>query len=192
MINTWDNCKVIHQASNGNEMLQILQNAELPDLLITDLAMPQMDGYELTKLVKNQFPLLKIMVVSMYGSQEMLWRIIQFGANAFVSKNNELSVFKMAIAETMERGYYFCDRMAANFIRNGVDKQQISIWNKFSEEEIKFLKLCCSHITYKAMENEMNCPARHIEYLRERMFLKLNVLSRTNLAIKVKDSGLIF
>src|SRR5690606_12127693 len=100
-------------------------------------------------------------------------------------------IFKIAITETMECGHYFCDRMVANFIRNGMNKERIPIGIKFTEQELNFLKLCCSPITYKAMENEMKCTHRQIEYLREKMFEKLNVLSRTELAVKVVRLGMV-
>lgn len=190
-IDTWHNCKVTHQAANGAEIVQMLRCEHLPDLLITDLAMPEMNGYELIRWVKETFPSIKIMVVSMYDSQEMLWQVIACGADAFVSKTTEGSQFQTAINEIMQTGYFFSDRMAAQFIRHASCRQSITAAGYFTQEEVHFLKLCCSGATYQEMGVTLSKSPRQIDYLREMMFEKMDACSRSDLAIKARETGLI-
>ena len=70
IIDTWENCKVVIQAANGRQLLESLQAKNLPDLALIDLAMPVMNGYETIKAVKEKFPEIRLMAISLYYSEE--------------------------------------------------------------------------------------------------------------------------
>jgi DNA-binding NarL/FixJ family response regulator len=93
-IDQWENCKVIIQAANGRQLLEKLQNHNLPDLAMIDLEMPEMNGYETLKVIKEKYPSIRLLVVSQHHSEELVCRIIKFGAQGFVNKGDDLTRFK--------------------------------------------------------------------------------------------------
>ena len=106
-INTWDDCKVIIQASNGKELLDRLHINHLPNVAIIDIAMPEMNGYETILSINENFPSVKLMAISGYDSLEMVCKLIKCGARGFVNKNDDTNRLKKAISENCPKGILF-------------------------------------------------------------------------------------
>ncbi len=77
VINTFGNCKVTILASNGNELIEKLEEGNIPDLVILDLNMPHMDGYETARWLRNNYSELRVLVLTMYDSEIALIRLLQ-------------------------------------------------------------------------------------------------------------------
>lgn len=190
IIDTWENCKVVIQAANGRQLLESLQAKNLPDLALIDLAMPVMNGYETIKAIKEKFPEIKLMAISLYYSEEMVWQLIKCGAQGFVNKTDDITRLKKAIAEMMHTGYYFSDHTASKMVKRAVQTGIFHIKNDLSEKEIVFLKFICTEKTYKEIAHEMNLAERQTEYLRSNLFERFGVNTRTGLAVVAIEKGL--
>ncbi|MBX9785567.1 MAG: response regulator transcription factor [Chitinophagaceae bacterium] len=189
-INTWENCKVIIQASNGNELLEFLNTEELPDLAIIDLSMPVLNGFDTIMYIKNIKPDIKTCALSFCNSQEVINRLIGIGANEFVDKSEDLAVLKTAINEIMKSGYYYTDRSALKLLMLLNRDKNTVMKIKFSPEEYSFLKLIATDKTYKEIAHEMHTNERHVDYLRNHFFEFYEVKSRTGLTVKIIEKGL--
>ena len=86
----------IHQASNGAEFLKLLHNIT-PDVVLMDIAMPEMDGIEATRLALHDFPDLKVIALSMFGDEGYYIKMIEAGAKGFILKNSDIDVVETAI-----------------------------------------------------------------------------------------------
>lgn len=190
-INTWENCKVIMQASNGKELLEKLHNNNLPLVALIDIAMPEMNGYETISSIKIKYPAIKILAISGYDSAEMVCQLIKSGARGFVNKNDDINRLKKAIAEVVNRGYFFSDHTASKMVEKAI--QLGTHYNKddVTNREIVFLKLLCSEKTYKEIAVAMGNTERQTEHIRNALFERFNCKSRTALAIMVCEKGLI-
>jgi two-component system, NarL family, invasion response regulator UvrY len=189
-IDQWENCKVIIQAANGRQLLEKLQNHNLPDLAMIDLEMPEMNGYETLKAIKEKFPAIRLLVISQHHSEELVCRIIKFGAQGFVNKGDELSRFKKAIREMMLTGYFFSDHTAAKMVKKAMQRENLVLDNDLSDDEINFLKLICTEKTYNEMATQLKMSDRHLEYMRQVLFERFDVASRTGLAVIAMKKGL--
>src|SRR5258705_8265805 len=105
-INEWENCKVILQASSGKQLIEQINDGSLPDIVLTDLRMPELNGYDTIKMVKKKYPQIKFMVISMYESKEAIMLLLKAGAQGFIHKTAEPIQLKKAIYEIMRNGYY--------------------------------------------------------------------------------------
>lgn len=190
-IDRWDNCKVIVQASNGKQLLELLGQTEMPDLLLLDLAMPEMNGYETIIAVRKRCANIRIIVLSLYSSNEVIWKIIASGANGFVAKTVDIQELKYAIAEVIYSGSYFSDRTASHLIKRAADTGRIPLENQLSDTELSFLSHCCSEKTYKEIATEMGLTFRKLEYIRVMLFERFEVKSRTHMAMLVKSKGIV-
>ena len=101
---------VIFDAANGRELLSFLEQ-ECPDILLLDLVMPEMDGFEALKYIKIKYPLVKVIVLSSYYEDEFILETVRNGARGFLAKNTDLGSLLKAIYKVDTRGYYFDDKV---------------------------------------------------------------------------------
>lgn len=190
MIDTWENCKVIIQAVNGKQLLERITTQNQPDLALIDIAMPEMNGYQTIKALREKFPDIKLMAISFYNSEEMVWQLIKCGAQGFVNKNDDINRLKKAIGEMVINGYYFSDHTATKMVKKAMQTGTLAIKNDLSEKEMVFLKYICTEKTYKEIAFDMGLAERQTEYLRNNLFERFNVCTRTGLAVIAMKKGL--
>ena len=174
-------------------MIERIQDNQVPDVLILDLNMPLMDGYETSNwLVKNK-PEVHTLMLTMYDTDLTLIRLLQAGVKGFLKKDIHPEELKFAIRSVVESGYYYSHYVTGkvvNLFRNSLDDNPARK-GSLSDVEIQFLRLSCTEMTYKAIATEMNLSPRNVDSLRDQLFLRLDVKSRVGLAMFAIRHGLI-
>jgi two-component system, NarL family, invasion response regulator UvrY len=194
VIDGFENCKVILLAAHGRELLEKLQPDNLPDLVILDLNMPELDGYETARYLRLHYPGVYVLILTMYDSEITLLRLLQAGARGFLKKDIHPGELKLAIQSVMSAGYFYSYNSAGKLVNlfkkdktNNNQADRLSL----SENELAFLKLASSDMTYKEIAAVMEISPRTVDNYRDALFLKLNVKSRVGLAIYAIKSGVI-
>jgi two-component system, NarL family, invasion response regulator UvrY len=194
LIDSFGDCKVIHQSSNGKELIDWFESGLVPDVAILDLNMPLMNGYEAACSIQKNFPAVNVLMLTMYDSELTLIRLLQSGVKGFLKKDIHPSELKFAIHSVMSAGYYYSNHTAgklANLFRS-VDEKKNSLHNMIlSEQELQFLKLACSDLTYKEVAQKMKLNPRSVDNLRDQLFIKLDVKSRVGLAMVALKNGIV-
>jgi two-component system, NarL family, invasion response regulator UvrY len=193
VINGFDNCKVILLAANGKELLEKMQQDYLPGLVILDLNMPEMDGYETAKYLRLNYPGIYVLVLTMYDSEISLLRMVQAGARGFLKKDIHPGELKLAIQSVMASGYFYSHNSAGklvNLFKKEIGLSQPERFN-LSENELTFLRLASTDMTYKEIATLMEISPRTVDNYRDSLFVKLNVKSRVGLAIFAIKSGVV-
>lgn len=194
LINRFENFKVIAVASNGTEVLDAVKAGEIPDIIILDLNMPKMDGYEVTKWISFYHPQIKILILTMYDSDIALIRLLQEGVRGFLKKDIHPDELRNALETVVEHGYYYTNstsgKIAALFKKNKGETSSLQK-NTLTETEINFLKLASSDMTYKEIAMQLNLSTRVVDNYRETLFDKLGVRSRVGLAIYAIKNGIV-
>ena len=194
LIDSFGDCKVIHQSNNGKELMAWFENGSVPDVAILDLNMPEMDGYETARAVQRKFPTVNVLMLTMYDSELSLIRLLQSGVKGFLKKDIHPSELKFAIHSVMNAGYYYSNHTAgklANLFRSTDDKKNFLQNMMLSEQELQFLKLACSDLTYKEIAQKMSLNPRSVDNLRDQLFIKLDVKSRVGLALVAIKNGVV-
>ena len=191
VIDTWENCKVILQADNGKQFIELLDSNNLPDLALIDLEMPEMNGYDTILVAKKAYSQIKFMVVSMYQSDEAITRLINAGAGGFFAKGDHLNRFKKAIYEMMSSGCYFNDHSASRLLKQVMQKGNSTLNDNLSTEEMLFLSHIITEETYKEIADGMCISLRHVEYLRNKMFDRFDAQNRIGLAMQMIKKGIV-
>jgi DNA-binding NarL/FixJ family response regulator len=194
VINGFDNCRVIQVASNGKELLEKMQPDYLPDLVILDLNMPEMDGFETAKYLRIHYPGIYVLVLTMYDSEISLLRMLQAGARGFLKKDIHPGELKLAIQSVMTSGYFYSHNSAGKLVNlfkkeNGTNGPPER--SGLSENELTFLRLASTDMTYKEIARLMEISPRTVDNYRDSLFIKLNVKSRVGLAIFAIKSGVV-
>lgn len=193
LVNTFPEFRVIGIAANGREVIEAFKNGIIPDLIILDLNMPEMDGYDTAAWLKQKYPRVKILVLTMFDSDIPLIRLLQTGVRGFLKKDIHPDELKMALLAIAENGYYYSHNSTgklasffekAHSSKSSVDKAMLN------EREIEFLKWCSQDITYKEIAAVMHLTPRAIDGYRDGLFEKLDVKSRVGLAIYAVKNGI--
>ncbi|MFN8243979.1 MAG: response regulator transcription factor [Ferruginibacter sp.] len=194
LINTFEEFRVIGQAANGKEVQALFEEGHCPHLLILDLNMPLMDGYETTQWVWKHYPDVKILILTMYDSEIALIRLLKAGVRGFLKKDIHPAELKTALLSVAEDGYYYSNsatgKLASFFYRSHTNQSSIER-AMLNDKEIDFLKLASTDLTYKEIAQLMGLSPRAIDGYRDALFEKLDVKSRVGLAIYAVKHGIV-
>jgi two-component system invasion response regulator UvrY len=194
LIDNFENCKVIYQANDGKELTELIRKDALPDILILDMSMPNMDGYDTARWIQKNCPTVKILMLTMYDSEMLLIRLLKAGVNGFLKKDIHPTELKQALHTVMQVGHYYASHTAGKvftLLREGADEELPIHKNLLGDQEINFLKLACSDLTYKEIAIAMRLNPRAVDSLRDHLFEKLDVKSRVGLAIFALRKGMV-
>jgi two-component system invasion response regulator UvrY len=186
---------VLFEADNGRDFIEKLKPQYLPDVILLDINMPEMDGYETAKWVKLKYPPIKILALSMYDDENSIIRMLRCGARGYILKDSEPAELKEAIESLIHKGYYHSELVSGKLIQaiNGIDEEETGLKKlvALNEREIDFLKYTCTELTYKEIADKMFVSPRTIDGYRDALFEKLKVKTRVGLAIYAIKNGVV-
>lgn len=194
LVDGFGNCKTIHQSGTGRELIEYINNGHIPDVLLLDLNMPEMDGFETAEWLQKNCPQVLVLMLTMYDSELSLIRLLQSGVRGFLKKDIHPSELKLAIQTVVQTGYYYSNHTTGRIINlfkkddggaSGLQKAMLG------GQELEFLKLACSDLTYKEIALQMHLNPRSVDTLRDQLFQKLDVKSRVGLAIVALRNGVV-
>lgn len=193
LINNSGQCKVIFETSNGIELIQKIKEVQEPDVVILDLNMPEMDGYQTAAYLQAKNPDVKVLMLTMYDSELILIRLLKTGVRGFMKKDIHPSELLFAIQSVHENGFYYSAQTSSKLAGLFRDKDDNPILNRImmSETEIEFLKLSCTEMTYKEIAAAMKINPRAIDGLRDTLFTRLDIKSRVGLAMYAIKHGVV-
>lgn len=185
LINNFEHCKVIAEAGTGCELIKVIESGVVPDLLILDLNMPQMDGFDTAKWIQAHHPKINILILTMYDTEITMIRLLQAGVKGFLKKDASPWDLESAIRNITQSGYFYTNNMTGKLINLfRKSQEQSAIMNSMlSDMEITFLKYSCSDMTYDEIAKKMGVKPRVVDFIRDKLFKKLGVNSRQGLAM---------
>jgi len=184
----FDELDVVFQAGDGKQLQQTITKHPLPDVILMDINMPVMDGYEATKWLKENYPTIKVLALSMFEDDKAVIKMIQCGAVGYVLKESKPRELLEAIKIINDKGVYINELVSGKLIRS-VSKG--SNTPDFTEKELEFLRLCCSELSYKEIAEIMDVSPRTTENYRDALFKKLDLKTRTGLVLYAIQNNLV-
>lgn len=185
---------VVLEADNGQEMIDKIRQGITPDVVLMDINMPVKDGYETSRWMKENTPDIKVLALSMYDDEKAIIKMLRNGARGYILKDVEPAELKTAIEAVAGKGYYYSELVTGKLIHS-IHKAEDDAANgnldKLTDRETEFLKLACSELTYKEIAAQMHLSPRTIDGYRDALFEKLNIKTRTGLAIYAIKNGIV-
>jgi len=186
---------VLFEADNGKDLIEKLNPAALPDIVMLDINMPEMDGYETARWLKKNHPDVKILVLSMYDNENAIINMLKCGASGYILKDSDPALLKAALHDLVNKGFFYSDLVSGKLIHaiNQIDDDgnHVKKLNSLNEREKDFLKYTCTEMTYKEIAEKMFVSPSTIDGYRDALFEKLNVKTRVGLAIYSIKNGLV-
>lgn len=184
--------EVVFEASNGEDLIKKVGAYPLPEVILMDINMPIMDGYESTKWLKSNYPQVKVLALSMHDEDKPIIEMLKNGAGGYMLKESKAADLVNAVRSLAKHGFFVNELVSERLMRNIHNDQPIKTAAiVLSANERKFLELCCSDLTYKQIADLMNLSTHTIDNYREALFQKFEIKSRTGLVISGLKYGLI-
>jgi two-component system, NarL family, invasion response regulator UvrY len=183
------------EADDGKEFVEKLKTAALPDVVLMDINMPVMDGFETTRWLKENHPSVKVLALSMYDNETSIIRMLKCGAKGYILKDSEPAELKAAIEDVMHKGFYYSDLVSGKLIhainKSGDGADGLKSLVQLNNRETDFLKYACTEMTYKEIADKMFVSPRTIDGYRDALFEKLNLKTRVGLVIYAIKNGIV-
>ncbi|TFF37263.1 response regulator transcription factor [Mucilaginibacter psychrotolerans] len=190
LISSFNDFEVVVEALNGQELLKNLAAlSTLPDIILIDVQMPVMDGPTTVREITLKHPELATVALSMKEDDHSVLSMLRAGCSAYLLKDVHPRELERALIEVRNTGYYNSDISGVNYRR--LLRRQENDEIKLTEREKTFLKLACSDFTYKEIASKMFLSEKTIDGYRESLFQKLNVKSRTGMALEAIRQNLV-
>jgi len=181
------NMEIIFEAENGSELISFLKESKKsPDIIIMDLKMPVLNGVEATKIIRKDFPKIKIIALTSYDSKSFVANMIDVGAVSYLIKNATPQELLTTINEVATKGFYYSDYVMQIIHENVLSskKTQSSFDNKFlSKRELEVLQLICKQKNTVEMAEQLFISPRTVEGHRNNLLLKTESKNSAGLVV---------
>ena len=186
--------KLVAEAANGVELMELLAK-QLPDVVLLDLKMPEMDGMEAIKLIREKYAEVRIIILTMYDDEHFVTHLLEAGANGYLIKNADPEEIKTAIHSAVENGYYFSDFVSSIMLKQLLQKNTAKPKFKeaiaLSEKETQVLKLICEGNTAVEIGKTIFLSPRTVEGIRANLLEKVGVRNVAGLIMYAVKNGLV-
>jgi DNA-binding NarL/FixJ family response regulator len=168
--------QIVDDASDGVEYLEKLKTIRT-DIVLMDIDMPRMNGFEATRQSLEIYPNLKIITLSMHGDQGHYQRMIELGVKGFVMKDSGISQLKHAINEVYRGNNYFSQELLMSIILKkdpSPQGEQLRHQLDISERELEVLRLICKACKNKEIADSLFISPKTVEGHKAKLMEKTN------------------
>ena len=191
LINTYDEYTIIFEANNGQELRDHIRLHKVPDIVLLDVNMPGMDGFETTQWISKNYPFIKILALSMLSDEKSIIKMFRLGAKGYLMKNTDPEELKTALDSLMNKNVYLSEYVSGKLVSGlqdgGMGEKEIVL----NEKEREFLRWTCTELSYKDIAEKMHVSPRTVDDYRQSLFNKLKVNSRVGLVMYAIKNGIV-
>ncbi len=190
LVTNFSGVEVIVDAQDGIDLKEKIKGlSELPDLMLIDVEMPNMNGPETARWLHENHPSIKKIALSMNENEEIVLRMIKAGCCTYLLKDTAPDELERALSTVYKHGYFnseISDSTLGQLLLNRNAEQP-----QISQKEKEFVQLATSDQTYKQIADIMKVSERTVDGYRGSLFAKLQVQSRTGMVLEAIRRGLV-
>lgn len=190
IIDNFDGFEVSDVAENGKDLIKKFENyTKVPDIILLDISMPVMDGFETALWLKKKHPNVKVMALSMQGDDSSVIKMIRNGAKGYLLKNTHPKDLETALSKLDTDGFFYPE-WASKIIFSNLNGEKIMEKEvRISDREKEFLSYTVTELSYKEIAEKMHCSPRTVESYRDQLCEKLELKTRVGLAVFALKNG---
>ena len=186
--------KMVAEADNGMQLLTLLKHVQ-PDVILLDIQMPIMDGITTLPEIKKLYPEVKVVMLTMHNDHSMISKLMELGANAYLTKNSDSEVIYEAVKTVFQQEYYFNTLTNKALIDGLRVKRQtenaMPTDAKLTDKEVTILKLMCEERSTKEIADMVDLSPRTVEAIRDKLKTKTGAKSMAGLVMFAVKTGII-
>lgn len=189
IVNSFENIKITLEVDNGKALIEAIESAEVkPDIVLLDLSMPELNGVDTTKILHQQFPEIKVIILSVYSEDRFVTHLMELGVNAYLFKNVEPAEVEKAIWAVIEKDFYFNEAFLAAMKNRLIGKKprlliQDDIPSTLTQRELDVLDLICKQHTAQEIANKLFISVRTVDGHRNNLLEKTGMRNTAGLVV---------
>lgn len=186
LLKEFDDLMIVFEASNGKE-LQLLLPQQLPiDVVLMDIKMPGLNGFDTTEWISTHYPKTAVLALSMFDESIDIIKMLKAGAGGYLLKESSPEELYAAITAIHQNGFYSNELVSDQLIKSLKSGKHIEDWYEqygLNLKELEFLRLCATELTYRQIAETMGVAERTVENYRQSLSEKLGIKNRVGLAL---------
>ena len=192
LVGTLDGYEVLAEADNGRDLKNKIQQHLVPDIVLLDVNMPEMDGFQTTQWLYKNYPHIRVLVLSMLSDEKTIIKMFRLGAKGYLLKNTDPEELKKAldaiVAKNVYLSEYVSDKLVSGLNKYAeLDEKPVLL----NDREKAFLRWVSSELSYNDIAEKMNLSPRTVDDYRQALFTKLKVHSRVGLVLYAIRNALV-
>jgi DNA-binding NarL/FixJ family response regulator len=195
LIKTFSRIGEILEAQNGQICLELIRKATtLPHVIILDLDMPVMNGVDTAEILRQKYPEIKIIILTMHENQRYMMHMIEIGVHSFLLKDCDPDELERAIHSVVDKEYYHNDLMVAALRRSVKVKSERPSFNKLTEltdREREIFMLICSEMSLKDISVKLNVSERTVHAHKSNIQQKLGLKNTVSIVKFAYENGFL-
>lgn len=192
LINTFEGYSIIIEADNGKDLRNKILQHVVPDIVMLDVNMPEMDGFETTQWLHKTYPQVKVLALSMFSDEKTIIKMFRVGAKGYLLKNTDPDELKKALDSLIDKNVYLSEYVSGKLV-SGLHQDMEGQVKEIvlNEKEKEFLRWTCTELSYKDIAGQMFVSPRTVDDYRQSLFNKLKVHSRVGLVMYAIKNGIV-
>lgn len=185
--------QMVAEAENGMQLLNLLKHLK-PDVILLDIHMPIMDGYTALPEIKKLYPDMKVIMLSMNNDPSIITRMMEIGANSYLTKESDSETIYQAIRTCYEQEFFFNDltnKALLNGLRMKKPAEATMPEVNLNDKEVTILKLMCEEKSTKEIADIVDLSPRTVEAIRDKLKTKTGVKSMAGLVMYAVKAGIV-
>lgn len=186
--------QMIAEAENGMQLLNLLKHIQ-PDVILLDIQMPIMDGLTTLPEIKKLYPEVKVIMLSMHNDHSMISRMMEIGANSYLTKDSDSESIYQAIKTCFDQEFFF-NELTNKALLSGLRTKRTTDSNTpadvdLNEKEKTILKLMCEEKSTKEIADIVDLSPRTVEAIRDKLKTKTGTKSMAGLVMYAVKAGIV-
>ena len=192
LLEDFDFVNDIHEAENGKELLTVLKGMEkLPDLILLDLRMPEMDGVEAHQNIRKLYPEIKVIILTMEDDEQFILHLISEGVNGYLLKNTGKSQLIKSIRAVHHGEIVVDPKIAERYYQRLSQPEKVSFLPELTRREKEILQLISQEKTTAEIAQSLFVSLNTVEYHRKNLLVKFGAKNSVGLIKEALQKGIL-
>ena len=195
LLQDYDFIEILFEAENGVELLDQLKTSnEFPDIILLDLNMPELNGVEVTKVLRKDYQDIHIIILSTHFSNGIIFNLIELGVASYLAKNTDPDMVIETIKQVHKNGFSYTpeiQKVIKESMGNKKKKSSIFFEVKLTKRELEVLQLICEQFTNSEIASKLFISPRTVEGHRNNLLTKLDCRNSAGLVAYAFQNNLV-
>ncbi|GJM36378.1 MAG: DNA-binding response regulator [Saprospiraceae bacterium] len=196
LLEDFNDIKVIMEAEDGQDLLdRLAERDQHPEILLLDLKMPRLNGIEAAKILREDYPEMKIIILSTHYSKAFIINMIEIGAASYLPKNTIPEEVASTIRAVSHKGFYYNNEileiMRENMMNKNIPKLKTPFEIEITQREKEVLQLICEQLTTTEIADKLFISPRTVDGHRNNLLSKLDCRNTAGLVVYALQNGLV-